>query len=260
MKGNKPIKTGITGQSGFIGTHLAETLKASPEYFEIIPFSDDFFSSQNALNAFIKECQVIIHLAAMNRPADSEAVYKTNIELTGKLISALKDTERAPGVIFSSSIREGENTCYGQAKAVCREMLEQWAQKSGGKLSTLHLPNTFGAGALPFDNSFIATFSYQIIHGLQPVVTENRIVPLIHVDSLCTHLSQEILTVYRFMQEKEAVIRARPVEPDFRMSVPEVLKTLESFWQEYLKKGKCIKPANINQEKLLETFLSYLPV
>jgi UDP-2-acetamido-2,6-beta-L-arabino-hexul-4-ose reductase len=61
------IKVGITGQEGFIGQHLLRTLNLYPEKFEIIPFTKEYFESENELASFVKSCDTIVHLAAMNR-------------------------------------------------------------------------------------------------------------------------------------------------------------------------------------------------
>ena len=73
------IKIGITGQAGFVGTHLYNTLGLYPEKFERIPFEDDYFLSEETLQDFVKQCDVIVHLAAMNRHNDPQVLYKTNI-------------------------------------------------------------------------------------------------------------------------------------------------------------------------------------
>ena len=41
------IKVGITGQSGFVGTHLYNTLGLYPGEFERVPFEDDYFVEEN---------------------------------------------------------------------------------------------------------------------------------------------------------------------------------------------------------------------
>jgi len=46
---NLPIKIGITGQAGFVGTHLYNTLGLFPDKFERIPFKDEFFTDESAL-------------------------------------------------------------------------------------------------------------------------------------------------------------------------------------------------------------------
>ena len=58
------IKVGITGQSGFVGTHLYNTLGLYPGEFERVPFEDDYFVDVERLKTFVKTCDVIVHLAA----------------------------------------------------------------------------------------------------------------------------------------------------------------------------------------------------
>jgi len=43
------IKIGITGQSGFVGTHLFNTLGLSPVKFERISFEDAYFQEKKHL-------------------------------------------------------------------------------------------------------------------------------------------------------------------------------------------------------------------
>jgi len=49
---------------------------------------------------FVGQCDVIIHLAALNRHHDPQAIYHTNIELVKKLIAALENTGSRPHVLF----------------------------------------------------------------------------------------------------------------------------------------------------------------
>ena len=58
------IKIGITGQSGFIGTHLYNTLSLYKEEFELVPFRDEFFNDDQQLKQFVASCDAIVHLAA----------------------------------------------------------------------------------------------------------------------------------------------------------------------------------------------------
>ena len=74
------LKIGITGQAGFVGTHLFRTIQLKKEAFQAIPFDDAFFSDQHQLESFVAQCDVIVHLAAMNRHNDPEVLYKTNIK------------------------------------------------------------------------------------------------------------------------------------------------------------------------------------
>ena len=48
------IKIGITGQPGFVGTHLYHLLGTQPDV-ERIPFRDEYFADDAALRRFVKQ-------------------------------------------------------------------------------------------------------------------------------------------------------------------------------------------------------------
>jgi UDP-2-acetamido-2,6-beta-L-arabino-hexul-4-ose reductase len=50
------LKIGITGQSGFVGTHLYNTLGLQPDKFERIPFEDAYFQDDAKLKEFVRSC------------------------------------------------------------------------------------------------------------------------------------------------------------------------------------------------------------
>ena len=113
---SKQIRIGITGQVGFIGTHLFNYLSLRETEVELIPFQDDFFQDQNKLEAFVGKCDAIVHLAALNRHNDPQTIYDTNIELVNKLITALETTGVKPHVLFSSSTQEERDNVFGKSK------------------------------------------------------------------------------------------------------------------------------------------------
>ena len=178
------IKIGITGQAGFIGTHLFNTLSLHPDKYIRIPFRDEFFQSEEALDAFVKQCEVIVHLAAMNRHNDPNVLYKTNIELVQKLIDSMERTKSKPYVIMSSSLQEELDNLYGLSKKKGRELFNQWADRNGAKFTGLIIPNVFGPFGVPFYNSVISTFSYQICNKQEPKLEVDNELKLIYVGDL----------------------------------------------------------------------------
>ena len=98
----QPVKIGITGQAGFMGTHLFNYLGIQ-EGIERIPFEDSFFDQENKLKDFVQQCDVVVHLAAMNRHGDPQVIYDTNIRLVKQLIDACEITNSKPHILFSSS-------------------------------------------------------------------------------------------------------------------------------------------------------------
>jgi len=178
------IKIGITGQAGFIGTHLYKTLSLFPNKYVKIPFQDEYFQSEEALDAFVEKCDVIIHLAAMNRHNDPDVLYKTNIELVQKLIDAMERTNSKPNVIMSSSLQEEQDNLYGRSKREGRELFNQWADRNNAKFTGLIIPNVFGPFGKPFYNSVISTFSYQICNKQEPKIEVDNELKLIYVGDL----------------------------------------------------------------------------
>ena len=126
------IKIGITGQTGFVGTHLYNTLGLFPEEFERIDFRKEYFTDENKLNEFVGQCDVIVHLAAMNRHNDPQVIYNTNIGLVQKLIQSHEVTGSKANVLFSSSTQEERDNLYGKSKKEGRELMIHWANRVGG--------------------------------------------------------------------------------------------------------------------------------
>ena len=129
------LKIGITGQAGFVGTHLYNTLGLFTDKFIRVQFKDDFFYDNRILEEFVSQCDVIVHLAAMNRHNDPKVIYETNLGLVNKLISACEATKSAPHILFSSSTQEERDNLYGKSKKEGRQLLENWALKNKAKFT-----------------------------------------------------------------------------------------------------------------------------
>ena len=165
------LKIGITGQAGFVGTHLYNTLGLFPEEFERIDFQKEYFENEIQLNDFVAQCDVIVHLAAMNRHNDAQVIYTTNIDLVQKLIQSLTSTNSKAHVLFSSSTQEENENLYGRSKKEGRKLMIDWAKKYGGQFSGMIIPNVFGPFGNPNYNSVIATFCHKLAHNETPNLT-----------------------------------------------------------------------------------------
>lgn len=239
------ISVGITGQPGFVGTHLFDALGQQPDKFKRIPFEDAYFEDNSKLRGFVKQCDVIVHLAAMMRSPVEGEVYKVNMRLVHQLIDAMNAEKVNPCVLFSSSIQEGNGSEYGRCKQEGRELLENWAKEHNTGFVGLVFPNLFGPGARPNSHSFIATFCYKLTHGDTPKVLVDNTVPLKYIGNL----KNELLTIIENVAEIKD-IRTKIFVPEFEMKVTTVLGILEGF-----KEGRT--PHNKAEDALYETYLSY---
>ena len=110
------LKIGITGINGFIGSHLKRWLLLKNSKFEIINFNRDYFLDIEKMDSFVKKCDIIVHLAAINRSDDEEYLFEKNLSLTKDLVSSFERTNFKGQVIFSSSIQENKENIFGRVK------------------------------------------------------------------------------------------------------------------------------------------------
>jgi len=249
------IRVGITGQPGFVGTHLYNTFGLFPDEFERIPFKDAFFKSEAALRQFVKQCDVIVHLAAMNRSPDPQVLYETNLKLVNQLIVAMEAEHIKPHVLFSSSTQEESDNEYGKSKREGRELLEKWANRNGASFTGMVVPNVYGPFGQPNYNSFIATFCYKLTHGETPQIIQDSCVRLIYVGSLCAHIIEKIRSVHK---SESAVIEHDSVPYDFEKKVTEILSLFEKFKDQYFERGYIPELKDRNELNLFNTFRCYI--
>lgn len=249
------IKVGITGQAGFVGTHLYNTLGLFPLEFERVPFEDVFFQDESVLRGFVKQCDVIVHLAAMNRHPDPQVIYETNLLLVNQLIGALNAEKVTPHLLFSSSTQEERDNEYGKSKREGRELLEQWASQNGASFTGMVVPNVYGPFGRPNYNSFIATFCYKLTHGESPQVLQDSDVNLIYVGSLCDHILEKI----RAVQASSSPVIERDLVPfDFEKKVTDILALFENFKALYFDQGFIPELKDRNDVNLFNTFRCYI--
>lgn len=242
-------RIGITGQAGFVGTHLYNWLGLFPDQYVRIPFEDSFFSSQSNMKEFVSSCDVIVHLAAMNRHEDPQVIYNTNIELVEKLIKAMEGEGVTPHVLFSSSTQEELDNLYGKSKREGRSLLEKWAEKNNASFTGLVVPNVFGEFSQPNYNTFIATFAYKLLNEEQPVVMQDNNVRLIHVASLCRFIISQF--------ENKGINRME-IPYDFEKKVTDILYQFEEFKSFYYEQGIIPVLKDKDDINLFNTFRSYI--
>ena len=244
------IKIGITGQAGFIGTHLYNYLSLKKTEVTLIPFQDNFFEDQDKLAAFAGQCEAIVHLAALNRHNDPQAIYDTNIDLVRKLISAMESTGSRPHVLFSSSTQEERDNVFGKSKREGRKLLAEWASRSGGVFTGMVIPNVFGPFGNPYYNSVVATFSHQLTHNEQPGVDVDALLKLIYIGDL-------VRIIYYLIENKIANDEFR-ITPTAEARVTEIMTLLQSFKAQYFEKGIIPDLTDPFERNLFNTFVCYI--
>jgi UDP-2-acetamido-2,6-beta-L-arabino-hexul-4-ose reductase len=246
------LKIGITGQEGFVGTHLFNTLSLFPNEFEKVDYDIHFFGDEVLLDHFVVQCDVIVHLAALNRHNDPQVLYDTNVSLVTSLIKSLERTQSKAHVILSSSSQEEKDNLYGKSKKVGRELLIAWAKGAGATFTGLIIPNVFGPFGNPYYNSVIATFSHQISKGETPQIQVDGVLNLIYVGELVT----EILNKIRENKTNTAYL----VPHTSTAKVSQLLGLLQGFKDSYQDKGEIPTLDSIFQLNLFNTFRCYMDI
>jgi len=247
------IKVGITGQSGFIGTHLFNFLRLKKEEFELIPFEDRYFENEDQLQKFVKECDAIVHLAAINRHENPQILYDTNLRLVSTLIKAMEDTNSRPHVLFSSSTQEEKENLYGKSKNDGRLLFEKWAERNMANFTGFIIPNVFGPFGNPFYNSVIATFCHQLTHNEQPKILIDANLQLIYINELADLISNDIVS-----RNGEPEILSYKVKHTSENKVSEILSMLEYYKKSYFE-GYCFPELNsVFELNLFNSFRSYI--
>jgi UDP-2-acetamido-2,6-beta-L-arabino-hexul-4-ose reductase len=249
------IKIGITGQAGFVGTHLFNELGLNGDGFEQVPFEDKYFYEPDLIASFVRSCDAIVHLAAVNRHSDENELYRINIDLVNRLIRALEKENVKPHVLFSSSIQENLNNPYGKSKFIGRQLFSEWATRNNASFTAFIIPNVYGPFGLPNYNSFIATFCHKLTHNEIPQIIKDTDVNLIYVSSLCRDI---IVTIETVASLNRPIIQELAIQKDIAYKVSSVLNLLKIFKEQYFDLGIIPILKNKNEINLFNTFRSYI--
>ena len=242
------MRIGITGQNGFIGYHLTQTIKYKHSNYTLVPFQRALFEQEDYLSTFVSSCDVIVHLAGVNRAETHEEVYDANIKLNTVLKKALINTNFKGHLLFASSSQEKGDSIYGKAKKESRLFLEETINSLGAKFTGLIIPNVFGPFCKPNYNSFVATFCSKILNDESPEVIQDSNIPLLYVGNLINQIVEAII------KPKKSILT---IQPDIEIKVTEVLSLLNSFKVCYFNNNTipCLK--NTFELEMFNTFRSY---
>ncbi len=254
----KKNRVGITGQAGFMGTHLANSLNLKADSIELIPFEDAFFDDLAILKDFVNQCDTIVHLAAMNRHNEPQTIYDTNIRLVKTLLQALDETDSKPHIIFSSSTQEERDNLYGKSKRDGRKLFEDWAEKNNLAFTALIIPNVFGPFGHPYYNSFIATFCHQLTHGETPEIQVDGAVKLIYINEL-VEVFYKAISNQLPIPNSQFSISNYTVPYTAVKKVSGILQLLKHYKTDYFENGIFPNLDDAFELALFNTFRCYMP-
>lgn len=177
---------GVTGPSGFLGWHLRARLHALGED-RVLTADRQTFANEDELDQFVSSCDVVYHLAGVNRGEPAE-VEQGNIDLAEKLVAAKARTHAKFNLAYANSTKAGEDSPYGQSKEKAAALLGEAQKGAGDPFANVVLPHLFGEHGRPFYNSAVTTFSHQLAIGDQPEIQTDAELELLHAQDAATTL------------------------------------------------------------------------
>ena len=251
------IKVGITGQAGFVGSHLYTTLTLD-KTVELIPFERAYFEDTEALGNFVAQCDTIVHLAALNRHENMNVIYNTNVALVEALTNACKNKSATPHIIFSSSSQEDHDNLYGKSKKEGKEKFIEWSTETEAAFTSLKVPNVFGPFGKPNYNSVVATFCHKVARGEEPTIIQDSEIGLIYINELVSifidTIKNKLETVPLSKFGSELV-----VQPTSKSKVSRILELLNQYKSDYIGNGIFPSLENPFEKALFNTFRCYIP-
>lgn len=173
---------GVTGGAGFFGWHLR--CRLFTEGIEHKVADRATFSSEDALDEFVRGCDVVAHIAGVNRANDDDAIIAGNVGLAQQLIDARERTGSSFDVVYANSIKADEPGPYGDSKRRAAELLADSAAETGTAFTNVLFPHLYGEFGRPNYNSVVSTFAHQLVNGEPSTVSDGEL-ELIHVQDAC---------------------------------------------------------------------------
>ena len=246
------MKVLVTGSKGFIGQNLIAELKRR-EAVEVLSFDVD--SPMELLEQYCAQCDFVYNLAGVNRPQRDEEFMEGNFGFANTLVEALKKAGNTCPVMNASSTQAALENLYGKSKKAGEDMLFSYGKETGAEIYIYRFPNVFGKWCRPNYNSAVATFSYNIAHGL-PIQVNDRstVMRLVYIDDVVEELLQ-------------ALDRHPHVDLDGYCFVPTVYETtlgeIVNLLYSFKESRKNLMLPDMTEggfeKKLYSTYISYLP-
>lgn len=238
----------VTGASGFLARNLRVRLQELG-HADFVCVTRE--TSRAQLEADLATCDLVFHLAGVNRPKDPSEFVAGNAGFTDLLCTLASKRRPAPPIVFASSTQATLSNAYGLSKLAAEERLQRYQRETDAAACIFRLTNVFGKWARPNYNSAIATFCHNLAHGLSITVNDpHAVLRLVYVD--------DVVAEFTGLLQREIPAGQREVKPVFETTVGEVAQLLQSF----VDSRQTMLTERVGTgltRALYSTYLSYLP-
>ena len=249
--GEQPLNILVTGAEGFIGKNLIRRLESRED---VTVLAYDIVTKPEKLTEFASKCDVVFHLAGINRPERSEEYMEGNFGFTETLLDALDGAGNTTAkVIVSSSIQAELDNPYGVSKRAGEDLVKSRCASSGNPYVIYRFPNVFGKWCRPNYNSAVATFCHNIARGLPIRVDDpSTLLHLVYIDDVV----DELIGCLDGQEHVKDGFGYVPCVYDVRLGrIPELLYS-------FVETRRDLSLPDMSdgfEKKLYSTYLSYLP-
>ncbi|MGA2363180.1 MAG: NAD-dependent epimerase/dehydratase family protein [Candidatus Aminicenantales bacterium] len=241
----------VTGAHGFIGRNLVLALR---RHSDIEVVSVDIDSPAAALDRALEVCEIVYHLAGVNRPEKETEYEEGNTRSLQNVLSRLEKGGRNPLIVLSSSAQAVLDNPYGLSKRKAEELLCEFSEHWGIAARIYRLPGVFGKFCRPNYNSVVATFCHNIARGLPiHILDVDREIEIVHVDDVVAAFLSDLKA-----DRNPSGVTFEHIEPIFRVKLGTLAERLKSFHavRETLTQPSLADPLD---RRLYGTYMSYLP-
>ena len=258
----------ITGANGFVGKNLTQRLYAlrdgrdrtrpALQIGEVLLCTRE--TAPEALAAYCRSADFVVHLAGVNRPQDPEEFTVGNTDLTRTLLAQLRQSGSCCPVLLASSIQASltgryAGSPYGQSKRAAEALLRAYSEQTGAQGLIYRFPNLFGKWCRPNYNSVVATFCHNIARDMPITVSDpGTELELVYIDDLVDELLD---AMEGHPHRADAGYFRVPVS--HRVTLGEIVRLLRSFHDQPQTLLLPQIPDGSFAKKLYSTYLSYLP-
>jgi len=238
----------VTGGDGFIGSNLRVALREAG--FANVT-SVDRSTSPHDLRAALTTSDFVFHLAGVNRPKDPAEFDRGNRKFTVEMCEILKAAGRRASLAFTSSTQASLDNPYGLSKRAAEHAVKQYGTETGARVYNFRLTNVFGKWCRPNYNSVVATFCYNILHGL-PITVSSADSPLrlVYIDDVVAAMIQPLRDATRLPGDVEVV-------PVYETTIGAVASELQRFASE--RSSGFVPATGVGLTRaLFATFASYM--
>lgn len=269
----------VTGAKGFVGRNLIENLKTiqdgrnhtRPNLSIDEIYEYDLDTDPSMLDDYCAKADFVFNLAGINRPKNQAEFMAGNFGFASDLLDALKKHQNRCPVMLSSSIqatligRYGQSD-YGKSKLAGEKLFFSYSHETDAPVLVYRFPNLFGKWCRPNYNSAVATFCYNIAHGLPIQVNDpSTELELLYIDDLVEEMLDALEgKAYRCEYDGLDVVPSAAgqycyVPTTHKVTLGAIVELLRQFKEQPQTLVLPEIPNGSFAKKLYSTYLSYLP-